>query len=98
MSDKLEQAGAEDFIKRQAIPDEDDVEGHSIVRRDADGFSNRRDLEGEGLQRRSAIPDDDDDVEGHQMHRGDDGAVLRRDAEDGFSRKVGPGEGFTTRS
>ena len=95
MSDSLDQP--EGAIKRNFI-DENDVEGHS-VRRDAEGEGIARrgaDL-GEGQHRRNAFPDDgSDDVEGHTMRRDDDGAIRRDD--EGFTRKIGPGEGHSSRT
>jgi len=102
MSDHLDQP--EGAIKRNFI-DESDVEGHSI-RRDAEGEGSARrgaDL-GEGQHKRNAFPDDgSDDVEGHSIRR--DGEGVRSSFNDGdpapggdgFTRKVGPGEGHSSR-
>jgi hypothetical protein len=98
MSDKLEQAAGDGITKRSALPEEDDVEGHGL-KREGEGHSQRRDSEGDGFAKHGAIPDDGDDVEGHSMTlRADDGAVQRRDAEDGYIRRLEPGEGHTSRT
>lgn len=101
---------AEGISKRNVI-DEDDVEGHSIQRGDGAISHKGADL-GEGVSKRNVMADDDDDVEGHSMLRGDgvisrgDGVISRgdgissRDADmgDGVTRRVGPGEGHTSRT
>ncbi|MFN8630074.1 MAG: hypothetical protein U0838_07025 [Chloroflexota bacterium] len=61
---------------------------------------------GEGAHKRNAIPDDGDDVEGHSILRGEgvrapfsDDAISRgADLGEGASRRVGPGEGHSSRT
>ena len=68
----------------KATAADDDVEGHSLLR-GGEGVAARRGADlGEGVARRSAIPDEGDDVEGHSLLRGGEGVA----------RRVGPGEGL----
>jgi hypothetical protein len=100
----ISRADAEGAFKHNAL-DDDDVEGHSISR--GDGVISRGATLDEGVHKRSAIPDDGDDVEGHRMIRGGEGvrapftddAISRGgDLGESASRRVGPGEGHTSRT
>ena len=105
MSSKRSDEG-EGAFKRNLTEDED-VEGHSMVR-GGDGAISRRDADlDEGATSRSLIADDEEDVEGHSMVRGGDGVISRGDGvasrgaelgEGAIGRKIGPGEGHSSRT
>jgi hypothetical protein len=91
--------GADGLSKRNAI-EEEDVEGHSIQR--GDGAISRKGADlGEGLTKRNLLPDDGDDVEGHSMVRGEGVRAPFSDEApggEGLTRKIGPGEGHSSRT
>lgn len=95
-----------DGAHKRTFIDETDVEGHRMAR-SPDGAHTQRGVSlGEGAQKRNAIPDDGDDVEGHSILRGEgvrapfsDDAISRGgDLGEGASRRVGPGEGHSSRT